>query len=79
MILKDAGLMISLTGALLGSAIIYMFPSIIFLHMTHRRLSEGTLKRTKTLRVEQSLNVVLIVMGFFLGIFGVIAGLMNYS
>ena len=71
LVLEDAGFMVSLTGALMGSAIIYAMPSIIFLKSTSRRMKEGTLTKTKQIAAERMFNRALIVLG---GLFGVLGG-----
>lgn len=38
LLLKDAGFVVGLNGAIMGSAIIYIFPPLIFLRNTKRRL-----------------------------------------
>mmetsp|Transcript_23610 Transcript_23610/g.29032 ORF Transcript_23610/g.29032 Transcript_23610/m.29032 type:complete len:503 (+) Transcript_23610:91-1599(+) len=70
MVLKDAGLMVSLTGALLGSAIIYSFPSFIFLKLTKRLISEGKMKKTIGIMGERVANKFLVGLGVVLGVLG---------
>ena len=66
----DAGFVVSVTGALLGSALIYMIPSFIFLKSTRRRMSEGSLVSTRVLTVERYWNKFLIGLGVFLALAG---------
>lgn len=70
MVLKDAGVMVSLTGAILGSAIIYSFPSIIFLKLTKRLMAEGKMKKTFGLSAERFFNKILVVTGGVLAVLG---------
>ena len=70
LILEDAGFMVSLTGAVMGSAIIYAFPSIIFLKMTSRLMAAGKLKKTKAVVAERIANKCLIGTGAILGVLG---------
>jgi len=67
---SDAGFVVSVTGALLGSALIYMIPSFIFLKSTRRRISEGSLVSTRVLTVERYWNKFLIGLGAFLALAG---------
>jgi sodium-coupled neutral amino acid transporter 11 len=67
---SDAGFVVSVTGALLGSALIYMIPSFIFLKSTRRRMSEGSLVPTRVLTVERYWNKFLIGLGAFLALAG---------
>jgi len=70
LVLTDAGIVVSLSGAVMGSAIIYAFPSIIFLKMTSRLVSQGKLMRTSRLAVERFVNKCLIGAGGLIGILG---------
>jgi amino acid permease len=72
LVLKDAGFMVSIVGALMGSAIIYIFPSVIFLSATQRRLKIGTVEKTRRLIFERWANKGLIVMGVLFGLLGAI-------
>jgi len=77
LILEDAGFMVGMTGAVMGSAIIYMFPSIIFLKLTSRLMKEGKMKKTKGIASERSANKILIGMGAVLGTLGGAATVLN--
>jgi hypothetical protein len=46
-ILEDAGVVVSLNGAVMGSAIIYAFPAIIFLKLTSRLMAEEKMEKPK--------------------------------
>jgi amino acid permease len=70
LVLKDAGVMVSLTGALLGSAIIYSFPSFIYLKLTKRLMLEGKLKKSFGVTVERFANKFLVGLGGILGVLG---------
>ena len=70
LLVSDAGFVVSVTGALLGSALIYMIPSFIFLKSTRRRMSDGLLKATRSLRIERLWNKFLIGLGGILALAG---------
>ena len=70
LVLKDAGLMVSLTGALLGSAIIYIFPSLVYLKLTKRLVAEGKMKKSFGLSAERTANKFLAVLGVALALLG---------
>ncbi|KAL7551111.1 hypothetical protein ACHAWF_014311 [Thalassiosira exigua] len=67
LLVDDAGFVVSATGAVLGSCLIYMIPSYMFLKSTKRRVEDGSLQRTRTLTVERWWNRGLIALGAFLG------------
>lgn len=67
---SDAGIVISLLGAIMGSAIIYQLPSIIFLKKTKRLVQEGKLKMSNRLYVERIANRCLTGIGGLLAILG---------
>uniref|UniRef100_A0A7S2RK46 Amino acid transporter transmembrane domain-containing protein n=1 Tax=Eucampia antarctica TaxID=49252 RepID=A0A7S2RK46_9STRA len=71
LMLKNAGFVVSLVGALLGSAIIYIFPSILFLKFTSTRLANRTILKSKRLTLERLANKILFVFGVFCAILGV--------
>lgn len=77
LVLEDAGFMVSLTGAVMGSAIIYAFPSIIFLKMTSRLMAAGKLKKTKAVIAERIANKFLIGTGVILGVLGASVTVIN--
>ena len=70
LVLKDAGVMVSLTGALLGSAIIYSFPSFVYLKLTKKLIDQGKLKKTFGVSLERIFNTGLIGLGGVLGVLG---------
>lgn len=74
---KDVGFVVSFNGALLGSGIIYMIPSYLFLKSTRRRIDEGVLERTRGLVLERWFNKLLIGLGAFLGLAGASVSVMN--
>eukprot|EP00804_Cyclotella_cryptica_P013607 CCRYP_012954-RA/>CCRYP_012954-RA protein AED:0.00 eAED:0.00 QI:578/0/0.5/1/0/0.5/2/337/400 len=70
LVLNDAGFVVSFTGALLGSALIYIIPPLLFLKSTKRRIDNGSLASTSTLKIERFWNRFLIVLGVFLALAG---------
>jgi len=70
LVVSDAGFVVSVTGALLGSALIYMIPSFIFLKSTRRRMNDGSLANSRVLKVERLWNKFLIGLGAFLALAG---------
>ena len=70
MILRNAGFMVSFTGAVMGSAIIYVFPPIMYLRSTERRISLGSMMKTKRVRLERAASRVLICLGVLMGVVG---------
>jgi len=77
LLISDAGFVISVTGAVLGSALIYMIPPYLFLRSTKRRVANGSLQSTKTLRIEQWWNRGLIALGVFLALAGAYMSVVN--
>jgi sodium-coupled neutral amino acid transporter 11 len=69
LLLEDAGVVLSFTGAVMGSAMIYIFPAVLFLRSTDNQMQEGSLKMSRGLRVEHSIS------RFLLGLGSVAAGL----
>jgi amino acid permease len=74
---NDAGFVVSLNGAMLGSALIYMIPSFLFLKSTSRRMGDGTLKATTALRIERWWNRGLIGLAAFLALAGAWMSVVN--
>ena len=74
---NDAGFVVSINGAVLGSALIYVIPSFLFLRSTKRRLGNGTLESTTALRIERWWNKGLIGLGAFLALAGAWMSVVN--
>jgi len=70
LVLENSGFVVSLNGAISGSAIIYIFPSVMFLRSTKSRLSSGVLKMSRSLKAERLLNKFMIGLGAVLGLLG---------
>jgi len=77
LILEDAGFMVGMMGAVMGSAIIYVFPSVIFLKLTSRLIEEGKIKKSRVIVSERLANKVMIGMGALLAILGGTATVLN--
>lgn len=61
LLLKNAGFVVSFNGAVMGSAIIYLFPSMMFLKKN---------KGVQNMRVERLFNQALVALGVVLGVVG---------
>jgi sodium-coupled neutral amino acid transporter 11 len=70
LVLEDAGIVVALSGAVMGSAIIYAFPSIIFLKLTSRLMAEGKLEKTRKIMIERFANKFLIGTGCGIAVCG---------
>ena len=77
LLINDAGFVVSVTGAVLGSCLIYMIPSFLFLKSTKRRVDNGTLIATRGLKIERFFNRGLIVLGAFLALAGAYMSVVN--
>jgi len=77
LLVDDAGFVVSLTGAVLGSGLIYIIPSFLFLRSTKRRIDDGSLPHTATLRAERWWNRGLIGLGTFLALAGAYMSVIN--
>lgn len=75
--LRDLGFVASFGGALLGSAIIYIFPSLAFVAVTEKRIADGKQARTGALRAELIANKGLAVGGVALGIIGAVVSVLK--
>lgn len=70
LILKNAGFIVSFNGALMGSAIIYIFPPLMFLKSTSERIKSGVLKVNKKVKLERFFNKVLVALGCVFAVAG---------
>lgn len=70
LVLKNAGFMISFVGAVMGSAIIYIFPPIMYLKSTSRRIKKGVMRKTKRVILERTMSRLLIGLGALMGVVG---------
>lgn len=67
--LRDVGFVASFGGAILGSAIIYIFPALIFLQTVKNQVKSGEIADYNTVRKEVIANKAIVGLG---GIFAVI-------
>jgi len=74
---NDVGFVVGLNGAIMGSAINYVFPSIMYLKSTTRRITDGTLIMKPKIRLERCLNKVLVGFGIFAGLAGAIVSILD--
>ena len=77
LVTNDAGFVVSINGAVLGSALIYVIPSFLFLRSTKRRVGNGTLEYTTALKIERWWNKGLIGLGAFLALAGAYMSVVN--
>lgn len=69
MVLSDAGLIIGLVGAVMGSALVYVFPSLLYLSTT-KKMGKAT---TRSIILERILCRFLVLFGTFAAFAGVLA------
>jgi sodium-coupled neutral amino acid transporter 11 len=72
--LDNVGFVISFNGALMGSAIIYIFPSVLFLQAHKYRIAKG--ENDGTTKLEINFNRLLIIFGI---IFATIGGAVSIA
>lgn len=77
LLVEDAGFVVSFNGAIMGSAIIYVFPAIIYLKSTARRIKNGEMKKSKRVKLERALNRLLIGVGTMIGVVGGIVSVLT--
>mmetsp|Transcript_46653 Transcript_46653/g.141351 ORF Transcript_46653/g.141351 Transcript_46653/m.141351 type:complete len:551 (-) Transcript_46653:129-1781(-) len=70
LVLKNAGFMVSFVGAVMGSAIIYIFPPIMYLKSSSRRIKQGSMRKSKRVILEQAVCKLLICLGALMGVIG---------
>ena len=70
LLVSDAGLVVSLIGALMGSFIIYVFPSLMFLSHTSKQAQASGGSMSRQLKLERVASRILAVFGVVSGIVG---------
>ena len=70
LLVSDAGLVVSLIGALMGSFIIYVFPSLMFLSHTRKQAQAAGASMSRQLKLERVASRILTVFGVVSGIIG---------
>ena len=79
LVLKNAGFVVGFTGAIMGSAIIYIFPPMLHLASTARRIEAGVLEKTKGVKIERLISRAIIAIGAILGVLcGIVAVLDSF-
>lgn len=63
LVLEDAGVVVSFNGAVMGSAIIFIFPALLFLKSTTAKLASGVMELTKQVKLERFLCRLLVGVG----------------
>jgi Transmembrane amino acid transporter protein len=77
LLLSDAGLVVSLNGALMGSAIIYIFPALMHLAHTGKRMKLAGGVVSKKLRLERWASRYLVTFGAVAGLVGAGVSIIN--
>ncbi|CAB9517368.1 Solute carrier family 38 member [Seminavis robusta] len=77
LLVSDAGLVVSLNGALLGSAIIYIFPALMFLAHTGNQVKAAGGVVSRKLRLERWASKFLVAFGAVSGLVGAAVTLIN--
>lgn len=72
MLIQDAGFVVSFNGALMGTSIIYIFPTLLFLKHTRDHVL------TKRLRLERTFNRFLVGFGAVCALFGAGTSVLSY-
>ena len=70
LVLEDAGVVVSFNGAVMGSAIIYIFPGLILLKSIRRKLDSDALALTRKVRLELFMSRFLVGFGVISAILG---------
>lgn len=79
LVLKNAGFVVGFTGAIMGSAIIYIFPPMLHLASTRRRIEAGVLEKTRGVKIERLISRAVIAIGAILGVLcGIVAVLDSF-
>ena len=79
LVLKNAGFVVGFTGAIMGSAIIYIFPPMLHLASTARRIEAGVLEKTRGVKIERLISRAIIAIGAILGVLcGIVAVLDSF-
>jgi amino acid permease len=77
LVLKDAGFVISFNGALLGSALMYTFPAMLFLKQTSVTGAGGEASISRSMRLERMFCRFLILFGVLTGLVGAATSVLN--
>jgi Transmembrane amino acid transporter protein len=77
LLLSDAGFVVSLNGALMGSAIIYIFPGLMHLAHTGKRMKVAGYAVSKQLRLERWASRFFVTFGAGAGLIGAAVSVIN--
>merc|ERR1712194_644030 len=77
LVVGDPGFLVSFTGAIMGTAISHVFPSIMYLKSTSRRIKGGVLTQTRIIFLERMFNKFSIFLGIFLGLSAATVSVIN--
>mmetsp|Transcript_5749 Transcript_5749/g.8366 ORF Transcript_5749/g.8366 Transcript_5749/m.8366 type:complete len:112 (+) Transcript_5749:23-358(+) len=70
MVMHEAGFVNGFSGAVMGSALIYIFPPLMHHQQIKRRIQEGTLLKTKRVQLERTFGWVLMAFGICTSVVG---------
>jgi len=70
MVIKEAGFVNGFSGAVMGSAIIYIFPPLLHRQQIKRKIRNGTMIMTKGLQIERILGWALMAFGVCASVVG---------
>jgi len=77
LVVKDLGLIAALGGAILGSALVYIYPALMFIANARKQMAvkRGAGEPTGALQIESAANWGLLVLGAFLAVVGCVMSL----
>ena len=70
LVLKNAGLIVSLNGALMGSAIVYVFPAFLYLSHTGKQIKAANGVVSRKMKLERWASRFLVTFGVVSGLIG---------
>lgn len=70
LLLEDAGVVVSFNGAVMGSAIIYIFPALLLLKSTRTKIDSGALQLTRKVKLERFMSRFLVGFGAVSAVLG---------
>lgn len=77
LVISDAGLVVSLVGAIMGSAIIYVFPAMMFLSHSGKRMKAAGGIASRRMKLERLTSRFLTTFGIVAGVIGATVSVIN--